>query len=179
MSLEVRELTRADVPALRTFFAGMPQEDRTFFYQDVEDPTVIEEWAAGAGRIRRCAVDDGGRIVALAALQPGVDWTSHVAELLLVVDPNARRQQLGRTLARKMLIEALEHGLTKVTVMISAENEGAIDMFRKLGFEAEALLRDHLRDPKDGTFRDTVLLAHLAEEIWSTMLTGGFEEATR
>ena len=78
-----------------------------------------------------------------------------------------------------MLIEALERGITKVTVMIAADNERAIEMFRKMGFEAEALLRDQLRDPKDGSLRDTVLLAHLADDTWSTMLTGGFEEATR
>lgn len=179
MSLEVRELTEGDVPSLRTFFGGMPAEDRTFFYQDVEDPKVIDAWASAEDRIRRCAVDSDGRILALAALQPGVDWTSHVAELLLVVDPNARGQHVGRTLARQMLVEALERGITKVTVMIAADNDRAIEMFRKMGFEAEALLRDQLRDPKDGSLRDTVLLAHLADDTWSTMLTGGFEEATR
>ena len=64
-----------------------------------------------------------------------------------------------------------------VTVMIAADNEGAVDMFRKLGFEAEALLRDQLRNPNDGTLRDTVILAHLVEDNWSSMLSGGFEGA--
>lgn len=179
MTHEVRELTSEDVPALREFFASMPEEDRTFFYQDVDNPAVIEAWASDERRIRRCIVDDDGRLLALAALQPGVDWTSHVADLLLLVDPTARRQQLGRTLARRMLIEALEHGLKKVSVLIAADNEGGIDMFRKLGFEGEALLRDQLMDPKDGTTRDAVVLAHLADDTWSAMLTGGFEEAVR
>ncbi len=112
----------------------------------------------------------------MAALQPGVDWTSHVAELLLLVDPAVRRQQLGRTLARAMLVEGLQRGFSKVSVMIAADNEGAIDMFQKLGFQGEALLRDQLKNPADGTLRDTVILSHLVEETWSTMLTGGFSE---
>lgn len=179
MNPEVRELTGADVPRLQEFFAKMPDEDRTFFHQDVGDPAVVDAWANDLRRIRRCAVDETGQILALAALQPGVDWTSHVAELLLLVDPAARRQQLGRTLARAMLVEGLEHGFSKVSVMIAADNVGAIDMFQKLGFQGEALLRDQLKNPVDGTLRDTVILSHLVEETWSTMLTGGFGEVVQ
>lgn len=171
----VRELVAADTEAVAAFFASMPSADRTFFYQNVEDPAVIAAWTADTRRVRRCAVDEDGTLLAIAALQPGQDWTSHVADLVLLVSPDARRRHIGRTMARAMLIEAVEHGFTKVTVMIAADNEGAIDMFLKLGFTAEALLRDQLRDPEDGTLRDTVILAHLVEENWSAMLTGGFE----
>ena len=173
----VRELVAEDEEAVRGFFARMPAEDRTFFQQDVEDPTVIAAWAGDAHRIRRCAVDDDGQLLAIAALRPGSDWTSHVADLVLLVAPEARRRRLGRTMARAMLIEAVQHGLLKVTVMIAADNHAAIDMFRTIGFEPEALLRDQLRNPEDGTLRDTVVLAHLVEDNWAGMLAGGFEEA--
>ena len=173
----VRELTAADVDAVAAFFASMPSEDRTFFYQNVDDPAVIEAWAADPRRIRRCAVDADGNLLAIASLQPGVDWTSHVADLVLLVSPAARRQQVGRTMARAMLLEAAEHDLAKVTVMIAADNEGAVDMFRKIGFEPEALLRDQLRNPADGTVRDTVILSHLLSDTWAGMLTAGFQDA--
>jgi ribosomal protein S18 acetylase RimI-like enzyme len=178
MSPKVRELTAPDAPALRDFFTSMPAEDRTFFFQDVNDPAVAEGWAGDERRLRRAAIDADGRIVAFAALQPGVDWSSHVAEMVLVVAPEARRAGLGRTLARGMLLEAVEQGFKKVTVMIPADNEGAIQMFSKIGFQPEALLRDQLRSPEDGTLRDVVIVAHLVDETWSTMLTAGFEEAT-
>jgi len=176
MSTEVRELTAEDAPALREFFAEMPAEDRTFFFHDVDDPTVIDAWACDERRIRRCAVDEDGRLLAISALLPGVDWSSHVAELVLIVSPLTRRGGLGRTLARTMLIEAVQRGFKKVTVQIAADSVGAIEMFQKLGFHGEALLRDQLRNPVDGELRDTVILAHGVEENWATMLTGGFEE---
>jgi L-amino acid N-acyltransferase YncA len=177
MNFEVRELAAADIPALRDFFAAMPAEDRTFFFYDVDDPGVVAAYASDERRLRRCAVDEDGTIVALAALNRGVDWSSHVADLVLLVAPSARRQGLGRTLARTMLLEAVKNGFRKVTVMIAADSTGAVEMFHKLGFEGEALLRDQLRNPDDGELRDTVILAHMVDETWSTMLTGGFEEA--
>jgi ribosomal protein S18 acetylase RimI-like enzyme len=177
MNPKLRELTGEDAPALREFFTSMPAEDRTFFYQDVRDPAVADGWAGDERRLRRAAVDDEGRIVAFAALQPGVDWSSHVADVVLVVAPDARRMGLGQTLARAMLIEAVEHDFKKVQVMIPADNTGAIQMFQKLGFQGEALLRDQLCSPEDQTLRDVVMLAHLVDDTWSTMLTGGFEEA--
>ena len=71
----------------------------------------------------------------------------------LVVDPEARGQGLGRALARWALLQALDGGLKKLTVEVVAEQEGAVAMFGGLGFQAEGLLRDHVRD-RDGELRD-------------------------
>jgi len=177
MSTDVRELTRADAPALREFFASLPAEDRTFFFEDVTDPAVADAWAGDERRLRRCALGDDGGIMAFAALQPGVEWSSHVAEVVLVVAPSARRQGIGQTLARSMLIEAVEHGFRKVTVAIAADNVGAIQMFQKIGFDGEALLRDQLCSPEDGALRDMVILAHLVDDNWAEMVTAGFDDA--
>lgn len=173
----VRELDDQDTGALGAFFSAMPPEDRTFFFQDVNDPKVAQTWATDDRLLRRAAVDHDGRILGFTALRPGVDWSSHVAELVLAVAPDARRQGLGQTLARSMLIEAVNRGFKKVTVMIAADNAGAIEMFRRMGFQGEALLRDQLCSPEDQTLRDTVILAHLVDETWAALLTGGFEGA--
>jgi len=177
MTPYVRELTATDELALYEFFNAIPPEDRTFFFQDVTDPSVAAGWAGDERRVRRAAVGDDGRIVAFAALQPGVDWSRHTAEVVLVVAPAARGQGLGKALARRMLLEAVGHGLTKVSVLIAADNVAAIAMFQGLGFEGEALLRDHLCSPEDGELCDVVILAHLVGEQWATMRTGGFEDA--
>jgi L-amino acid N-acyltransferase YncA len=178
MNVDVRDLAPEDVAALHEFFATVPPEDRTFFKEDVTDPAVAERWVSDRRCVRRLALDDDGSIVAFAALLPGVEGSRHVAEMVLVVAGRARRQGLGRALARGMLIEALEHEFTKVMVETVADNVAAVQMFQKIGFEAEALLRDHLRSA-DGEMHDIVLLAHAADETWSTMLTGGLDEAVR
>lgn len=177
MKPEIREPTTQDMPCVQAFFAAMPAEDRTFFFWNVDDPDVAVHWSENSHRCSRVAVDERGEIVGFASVQSGADWSSHVGELVLAVAPARRRQGLGKALARTLLIESLQRGLRKVTVMIAAENRGAVDMFRDMGFEGEALLRDHLCSPEDGSLHDVVLLAHLADENWASMLTGGIEGA--
>jgi ribosomal protein S18 acetylase RimI-like enzyme len=178
MSIDVRELRPDDLGELRAFFAEVPPEDRTFFKDDVTDPSVAEWWVHDKRCLRRLALDEDRHIVAFAALLPKAGRSSHVAEVLVVVAGRARRQGVGRQLARRMLVEAVEHDFTKVMIELAAENTGPIVMFRGLGFEPEALLRDQLRG-EDGTFHDIVVLSHLVDEKWSTMLTGGLDQAVR
>lgn len=179
MNPEIRELSEADASALHDFFTHMPPEDRSFFFWDVDDPSVAKQWAGEGRRLSRAMFDQDGNIVAFSALSPGADWSSHVASLVLAVAPEHRRRGLGKDMARAMLVEALQRGFRKVTVMIAAENEGPIKMFREIGFEGEGLLRDHLRSPEDGSLHDVMLLAHLADENWSSMLTAGIQEAVQ
>jgi L-amino acid N-acyltransferase YncA len=176
MSAQLRELSPDDVGALRDFFAAVPAEDHTFFKEDVDDPAVADRWVNDTRSIRRLAVNEDGQLVGWAALIPGVGRTGHVVEVLLVVAGANRRQGLGRMLARRMLVEALEHGYRKVSVQLAADNPGPIAMFRGLGFEPEALLRDQLCDPS-GQHHDVMVLSHAVDETWSTMLTGGLDTA--
>ena len=79
------------------------------------------------------------------------------------------------TLAGAMLAAALERGYRKVSVAIPADNTGALEMFGKLGFAQEALLREQLCSPQDGSLHDVVLLAYLVDDTWSAVLPGGYE----
>lgn len=176
MNPEIRALRADDAAALQQFLVAMPPRDRSFFFWDVDDPAVAEAVVGDERRTTFGAFLDS-RLIAFSALNPGVDWSSHVADLSLAVAPDHRQRGLGKALARAMLLEGLKAGYRKVTVSIAADNEGAIDMFRKLGFEGEALLRDQLLSPEDGSLHDVVLLAHLVDETWSGMVSTGFEEA--
>ena len=49
-------------------------------------------------------------------------------------------------------------------------------MFRSLGFDPEALLKDHVRD-QTGELRDLMVLAHSVEESFATMAAAGIADA--
>ena len=171
--MEIRPLGPGDTAAVERFLQRIPEGDRTFFKEDVTDPDVLEAWIQpGAGR--SIAVDGDG-VVGYVALVPLTGWSSHVGEVRMVVDPDRRGRGIGRSLARHAVLEALELGLTKMVVEVVADQDAAIAMFRSLGFDPEALLKDHVRD-QAGELRDLMILAHAAEHAYAAMATAGLAE---
>ena len=171
--MEIRPLEPGDRAAVERFLQRVPEGDRTFFKEDVTDPKVLEAWSRpGAGR--SIAVDGDG-VVGYVAVVPLTGWSSHVGEVRLVVDPDHRGRGIGRSLARHAVLEALELGLTKLVVEVVADQEPAIAMFRSLGFDPEALLKDHVRD-QAGELRDLMILAHAAEQAYAAMAAAGLTE---
>ena len=164
-----------DGTELYAFFERIPEGDRTFFKEDVLDEQVITSWVDEAVGHRWLMVE-GEQVIGYLALIPGHGWSSHVGEVRLVIDPGQRRQGRGAQLARRGLLEALNLGLTKVIVEVAADQEATVSLFTGLGFEPEALLRDHIRD-RSGTFRDLIVLSHFVPDMSSAMATLGIDEA--
>jgi len=166
-----RALEAADEDRVQRFLGRIPEGDRTFFKENL-DETTVAAWLSEGRAHRAIVTDDGGETRAYAAVIPGVGWSSHVGELRLVVDPGSRRAGLGRMMARWGLVEAVQMGLSKLLVELIADQEAAIAMFHDLGFEGEALLRDQVRD-RGGKLRDLILLAHdVGENAASLAATG-------
>jgi ribosomal protein S18 acetylase RimI-like enzyme len=172
---QIRRPSAQDLGALLEFFERVPESERTFFKEPVLDRATVEGWLTGEHGRRGLAVDDDGRVVGYVAVIRLTGWSDHVGEVRLVVDPEQRGRGLGRALARWALMQALDCGLGKLTVEVVAEQEGAVAMFTGLGFQAEALLRDHVRD-RDGELRDLVVLSHSVEDAWSAMETAGISD---
>jgi ribosomal protein S18 acetylase RimI-like enzyme len=174
--MEIKQLEPADREALERFLARVPEGDRTFFKEDVEAPEVIDAWAR-PGPARALAVE-GGDVVGYVAVVPLHGWSSHVGEVRVIVDPEHRGRGIGRALARRAVVEAVELELSKMVVEVVADQEPTIAMFRSLGFDPEALLTDHVRD-QAGELRDLMVLAHSVEEQWSSMIAAGIADELR
>ena len=169
----MRRLSERDERALADFLAALPPGDRTFIKEEVTDPGVPRAWVEDRETYRAVAIADGA-ILGLVAISPGIGWSSHVGELRLVVHPAHRRRGLGSELARQAVLEAVRMGLLKLVVEVVAEQEAAVAMFTGLGFEAEALLRDQIRD-RTGELRDVLVLAHRVDDNWSGLATLGLD----
>jgi ribosomal protein S18 acetylase RimI-like enzyme len=171
--MEIRPIETGDEPALKRFFQRIPEGDRTFLKEDVDDPNVLAEWVR-PGAARAIAVD-GDEVVGSVAVVPLHGWSSHVGEIRLVVDPDQRGRGIGRALARRAVLDALELGISKMVVEVIADQEALIAMFRGLGFEPEALLTDHVRD-RSGELRDLMVLANSVEEQFAAMAAAGITD---
>ena len=175
-NIVIRSVETNDAPAMEDFFSRIPEGDRTFFKEDVLDPGAAAAWVAGPRGRRLVAVAGDGTVVGCIGVIPGVEWSSHVAEIRLVVDPGRRRLGLGRALARQGLLAAIDLGMKKIVVEVVADQTPAVVMFQALGFQPEALLRDHVCD-RAGHLRDLMVLAHLVEDRWAELTGAGIEDA--
>jgi ribosomal protein S18 acetylase RimI-like enzyme len=171
--MEFRPIEAHDAPALTRFFARIPEADRTFLKEDVDDPAVVAAWAQ-PGAARTIAVE-AGEVLGSVAVVPLHGWSSHVGEVRLVVDPAHRGRGLGRALARHAVHDAMELELAKLVVEVIADQTALIGMFSALGFDAEALLADHVLD-RDGEIRDLLVLANDVESQFAALATAGIAE---
>ena len=174
--MKVVPLSEELVGPVQDLIAKVPESDINSFAEDVTAPGAVESWLREPRGRRMVALDDDGTVAGYVAVLPLVGWSAHVGSLRVVVDPARRGQGVGRMLARAGLLAGLDLQLAKLVVEVVVDAVPAIGMFEALGFEPEALLRDHVRD-RAGELRDLVVLAHSVEGTWSGMATAGLEDA--
>ncbi len=174
--MNLRPPTPEDTDALLAFFLRVPDGERTFFKERAVDYPTVATWVDAPGR--RAIAVDGEIVVGHVAVVPLPGWSDHVGELRLIVDPEHRGRGIGRLLARRAVLEAVALGVRKLVVEVVAEQDGTVAMFEALGFRAEGLLRDHVRD-REGNLQDLIVLAHSLEEQSALMTAVGITEALR
>ncbi|WP_454617909.1 N-acetyltransferase family protein [Bradyrhizobium cenepequi] len=177
--IEFRLMSRADEAAVLTFAQVLPTHDLLFLPRNISEPKVLSAWL---NEIER------GDIVSLLALRDGIvvgcgtlvrdrhSWSPHVGEIRMVVSPDVRGQGVGRALSQETFALALGAGLEKLSVQMTVDQRSAIALFEGLGFRAEALLRDHVRDAA-GSTHDIVVLGHNVAQVRAQMEAYGLPGA--
>jgi ribosomal protein S18 acetylase RimI-like enzyme len=172
----IRPIAPSDAAAFSHFAALVSAGEGRFLKNDLEDgQEAFARLLDDRKAYRQVAVDQGARILGLSGAFPGTGWSAHVAELRVLVSEEARRQGIGRALARAALVKALQAGCSHVYVEVVAEQEALASMFQDIGFEPEALLSDFVCD-STGSFHDLMLLTHRADDQGGRTLVLGLNE---
>ena len=164
----LRPMVREDEKDLLQFFQGLPLEDRQFLKDDVTDPKVIEAWAKNLDyeRILPILAIFENRVIGDATLhRDKFGWSKHVAEIRLVTDSKFRRKGLGLHLAGEIFSLAQKLNIRKVTAQMIENQQAAIKVFDSLGFEREAVLRDHVVDLK-GKKHNLIIMSQDIDRLW-------------
>ena len=160
--ISLRLMGPDDREAVLAFARELPAHDLLFLPRDISQPKVLDAWLREIERgamTSVLAVSEGAVIGCATIVTEPLSWSPHVAELRIVVLPSARGRGLGRFLAQDAFGLAIPLGIEKFTVQMTADQAGAISVFETMGYHAEALLRDHVRD-RDGKKHDIVVLSH-------------------
>lgn len=172
----LRSMERSDADAILAFAQSVPPHDLLFLQRDIRQDRVVSAWMQQIedGSIKSLiAVDENGVIHGCTALvRDRLSWSSHVADIRILVGVESRSMGLGRLLAMHCVDLALGDDVEKVTVRMTPDQEGALRMFEELGFRPEALLRDQVRDTS-GVARDLVILALNLDHYSSTRTAFG------
>ena len=145
-SVILRPLEATDREALITFARGLPEDDLLFLQRDITQPAEVDWWIreAAEGNLVTIVACQDGAIAGYATFESGrLRWTRHVAELRVVVATPARGLGLGGLMLELVFEMALAGGVTKLIARMTPSQTGAQDLFKRLGFEEEAVLRDH------------------------------------
>jgi L-amino acid N-acyltransferase YncA len=161
MSHRIRRFTAADQTAMIAFAQQLPEHDLLFLGRDLKHPRVVSAWidAIDQGYVNGLVAEEDGTLVGTAALVcDPLGWSAHVGEVRLLVTPTRRGAGVGRDLLEGIYVIARERGLSKLIANMTPDQIGSVMLFESLGFRAEALLRDQVRD-SNGTPHDLAIMS--------------------
>lgn len=176
----LRLMEAGDGDAMLAFARGLPEHDLLFLRRDITQPEQVETWIERieAGLATSLLVLDGeGNLAGYATVDRNdLAWSQHVAELRVLVGPSLRGRGIGRLLTEEAFRIALGMGVDKIIGQMTVDQHEAIAVFRSLGFQPEALLRDHVKD-RQGEKHDLVILSHDVAAAQRTMAAVGVLDA--
>jgi L-amino acid N-acyltransferase YncA len=142
----VRPLATGDREHMVAFAQALLEDDLLFLQRDITQPAEVDAWIEDdlQGRLVTLVAWEDDTVLGYATYEPGrARWTRHVAELRVAVAESARGIGIGRLLLELAFEMVLDAGATKIIARMTPDQNGALRLFKRLGFEQEAVLRDH------------------------------------
>jgi RimJ/RimL family protein N-acetyltransferase len=178
-TVEIDLLAPSEGAEVARFVQKLPTHDLLFVRRNLSHPKVVSAWldAVAEGSITSLAARCNGELVGCTAIVTDPrSWSRHVAELRVMASPAWRGRGLGRLLIQECFALALGLGLEKLLVQMTVDQRSAIAVFEELGFRAEAVLRDHVKD-RDGSTFDLAILSHHIAEVQARFEVYGVADA--
>lgn len=134
--MEIRPATEADFEAMWPIFQAVVATGTTYVF-DPETPReeAFAYWLAPG--VRSYVAEEEGRVVGMYKIVPNQrDLGSHVANASFMVDPGFSGRGVGREMGLHCLQEARAAGFLAMQFnFVVSTNEGAVALWKKLGFE--------------------------------------------
>jgi RimJ/RimL family protein N-acetyltransferase len=158
----LRLMQPEDRSALLGFAKSLPEDDLLFLAVDITRQEALDQWVRNieSGQIRTVLAEANGKLIGHGTLNHNsLQWTRHLGEIVLLINPDYRGIGLGNLLANELFSIARELGLQKIVARMASEQRGALQVFERLGFRAEALLADYVID-RDGRTHDLIVMSY-------------------
>ena len=178
--IEFRLMSPADEAAVLDFAQKLPTHDLLFLPRNISQPKVLSAWIKEIerGAITSLLAVKAGKVVGCGTLvRDPHSWSPHVGEIRNGgLAGRARPGGRPGAVAGDVCAGAWAPAWKSCSVQMTVDQQAAIALFEGLGFKAEALLRDHVRDV-DGKKHDIVVLGHNVAQVRAQMEAYGLPGA--
>ena len=159
--MRARPATADDIEAAARVVAVVAEEGRWIGAEAPVDVAAraarMREWVERGDALFVLEDDDGAVVGNLGVHRTYVDG---VAALGMCIVADARGRGGGRMLMDAAMDWLRDSDMHKVELEVWPDNERAIALYERYGFEAEGLRRDHYRR-RDGSLRSSLIMARL------------------
>lgn len=163
MGIEIVPIDRRHIAGFHEVLDGIARERRWLAFLEAPPLPRVRSFVRNGlrnGMVQFVAVDDG-RVVGWCDVNPKTHATlRHSGVLGMGVAAPHRGRGVGATLLRATLDAATARGLTRIELVVRADNAAAIALYERQGFEFEGRLRNYLL--VDGRAYDALQMAILA-----------------
>ena len=169
--VQLRDMKTDDAEALLTFVRSVPRHDLMFLPTDITEIEGVNGWIHDVllGVTRVILATDADRVLGFSSVvRAPTPWMRHIAELRIVVDEAARHSGLSHELIAEAFRVAATSGVARITAQMTLDQQGAMRLFRDLGFSPLAVLPEQVMD-QDGTSYDLLVMHQDVEAFESTL----------
>ncbi|KAF5053431.1 Spermidine N(1)-acetyltransferase [anaerobic digester metagenome] len=171
MRSKIREIREADIWLLHKWINDPEVIQYTYNYRPISEMEQ-KEWFNNTSYFRNNYVfgieliADNKLIGTCGLYDP--DFVAHKAELKMkIADKGFRGQGLGSEALKQLLAFGFDDlNLNKIWLRVLSDNQPAVNLYKKAGFQYEGLLRNDMFIK--GNFHDVILMSLLKEEYERT-----------
>lgn len=167
----IRPLEPEDEAGFLKFLHEVPEIERLFIKQRLDNPFLMKDWCADVdydARLPLLALADG-QVIGVATLeQRHGGWKRHIGMTHLLTHPGYRGVGLAGMLIREIIDVARHSGLSHLQSEFNAERVLAIRAFAEAGFDELMRLRGYVKDMQAQTHDFVLMGMRLTTDIENT-----------
>ena len=151
----------ADVDAVHRFAQALPDHDLLYLRRDISKRPVVDAWfeSIEAGDSLALLAEQDGNLIGMSGMMlDRKSWSPHVGEIRVLLGPTARGKGLGRIMIQESFAQAIGQGVEKIIAQMTLDQSAARAVFEEMGFQQEALLKEHVRD-RNGEDHDIIIMS--------------------
>lgn len=167
----IRPLESADQPAFLSFLAEVPEIERMFIKQRLDNPALLQDWCGALDydvRLPLLALADG-KIIGLATLEQRLGgWKRRIGMVHALTHPGYRGVGLAGMLIQEIVDVARHCGLSYLQSEFNGERTVAIRSFAEAGFVELIKLPDYVMDMQAKTHPYVLMSMTLSTSLENT-----------